>query len=112
MAGLGNALSFGDRRERLRRKTPRFCDLYPWTDSGMLVKDKCSGERLGLKVIIEFGEVLKISFEMSRWTLGTLWDGAQGKGSGRMDDSPSQGVVKEEGLTGKEAGVEPEEGLG
>lgn len=39
---------------------------------------------------------------MSRWTLGTLWDGAQGKGSGpHMDDSPSQGVVKEEGSLGR-----------
>lgn len=31
------------------KEDTQVCDLYPWTDSGMLVKDKCSGERLGSK---------------------------------------------------------------
>ena len=56
MAGLGHALGFGDQREREIKEDTQVCDLYTWTDSGMLVKNECSGERLGLKVIIEFGK--------------------------------------------------------
>ena len=56
MAGLGNALGLGDQSEWDTKKDTQVCDLYTWTDSGMLVKDECSGERLGLKVITEFGK--------------------------------------------------------